>query len=855
MAHFQFAVSGQVLDLLSPTRGISDGLDVNSAEFEFRSKEWENLEKWAHFVNPDYNDGEPQSYELIGDEISSERGLNLTAGIWEVYLTGYLISNGETLKRYVTESQLIMIVQSNIIDESPLAGISPTVEEQVYAKAAEAYNAKITSATATVDAEVGVPDVEVSISGENGTKSLDFSFHNLLANGIREFTVVPSGDNEGYVTIIMENGDTVEFAGIRDALARINALNVTAAEAEVQRVAAEEGRATAEAARVLAEQTRATEFEEWGDFAHYAESYAKGTRGGEDVDPEDPAYHNNSKYYAEQAAGYIAEVSAYASAAATDAERAEAARETVESDTGDAQVAASNSEAWAVGQRNGTDVSIGDDTYHNNSKYYALESATSATAADTSAQAAAASATAAATSAQAAAASATAAATSATVSADGEAWAVGKRGGTDVETTDPTYHNNAKYWAEYAEEHAGQNQDAFSYVQVGNATIAADLPQDTLTLIAGDNVTLTPNADNDSITIAVSEDFAPINSPAFTGTPTAPTQSVSDDSTKIATTAFVHDVAEGLSSSDIMDNSDVGGSTVEDSLTSLKGSLTSLEGSKAVRYDAAQSLTAAQKIQVFSNIFGANNNAGFHNSFFRGKSLGTSFTTAQHNAISAGTFDDMFIGDYWTIGGIDYVICHFDYYYRCSDSDINYHHIVVMPRGVMTGLSVTKTSAETSDGYYQWNETNTTSGGYIASRMRTVIMPACDTKVKAAFGSSYVKTISELYPNGHDASTGRATGWAWTSTDLACDLCNETMVYGAQVWSISNDGRPGYEVGIDKWQLAIFRLYPAFANIRASWWLRSVSSAASAAFVSSYGTASFGGASAAPGVRPRFLVS
>ena len=295
--------------------------------------------------------------------------------------------------------------------------------------------------------------------------------------------------------------------------------------------------------------------------------------------------------------------------------------------------------------------------------------------------------------------------------------------------------------------------------------------------------------------------------------------------------------------------------TVDEELSGLKGSLTSLETSKAVRYDAAQSLTAAQKIQVFSNIFGANNNAGFHNSFFRGKSLGTSFTTEQHNAISAGTFDDMFIGDYWTIGGIDYVICHFDYYYRCSDSDINYHHVVVMPRGVMTGLSVTKTSAETSDGYYQWNETNITSGGYIASRMRTVIMPACDTKVKAAFGSSYVKTISELYPNGHDASTGRATGWAWTSTDLACDLCNETMVYGAQVWSIGNDGQPGYEVGIDKWQLAIFRLYPAFANIRANWWLRSVYSATNAAYVNNSGAANATGASSARGVRPRFLVS
>lgn len=31
---------------------------------------------------------------------------------------------------------------------------------------------------------------------------------------------------------------------------------------------------------------------------------------------------------------------------------------------------------------------------------------------------------------------------------DAEAWSQGTRGGTPVPSTDPTYHNNAKYWAE-----------------------------------------------------------------------------------------------------------------------------------------------------------------------------------------------------------------------------------------------------------------------------------------------------------------------------------------------------------------------------------------------------------------------
>jgi len=39
---------------------------------------------------------------------------------------------------------------------------------------------------------------------------------------------------------------------------------------------------------------------------------------------------------------------------------------------------------------------------------------------------------------------------------DSEAWAVGTRGGVDVPSTDPTYHNNSKYWAE---QNAGLSDD------------------------------------------------------------------------------------------------------------------------------------------------------------------------------------------------------------------------------------------------------------------------------------------------------------------------------------------------------------------------------------------------------------
>lgn len=58
---------------------------------------------------------------------------------------------------------------------------------------------------------------------------------------------------------------------------------------------------------------------------------------------------------------------------------------------------------------------------------------------------------------------------------DAEAWAVGKRSGTDVSPTDPTYHNNSKHWAQLAEQGAQEagyvffdvnDEDGEMYVEI-----------------------------------------------------------------------------------------------------------------------------------------------------------------------------------------------------------------------------------------------------------------------------------------------------------------------------------------------------------------------------------------------------
>lgn len=76
----------------------------------------------------------------------------------------------------------------------------------------------------------------------------------------------------------------------------------------------------------------------------------------------------------------------------------------------------------------------------------------------------------------------------------------------DIHVTAASKANwNAAYThaqAAHAPSNAEANQNAFSYFKIGNTNIAASSETDTITFIAGDNVTLTPNATNDSITIA-----------------------------------------------------------------------------------------------------------------------------------------------------------------------------------------------------------------------------------------------------------------------------------------------------------------------------------------------------------------
>lgn len=105
--------------------------------------------------------------------------------------------------------------------------------------------------------------------------------------------------------------------------------------------------------------------------------------------------------------------------------------------------------------------------------------------------------------------------------------------------------------------------------------------------------------------------------------------------------------------------------TAGEDLSGGGGGLT--PGSVTTEYLADGAVTPA-KLSFTPVDFADFSGAGFHNSLYRGENLGDHVTDEQYATIAAGTFDGLWIGDYWVIGGVTYRIAAFDYYYNTGDT-------------------------------------------------------------------------------------------------------------------------------------------------------------------------------------------
>ena len=230
--------------------------------------------------------------------------------------------------------------------------------------------------------------------------------------------------------------------------------------------------------------------------------------------------------------------------------------------------------------------------------------------------------------------------------------------------------------------------------------------------------------------------------------------------------------------------------------------------------------------------------AGAHNAIYRGKYLGSSVTAEQWEAIRSGTFAGLFIGDYWTINGVNWRIAAFDYWVNANS--LSTHHVVIVPDTNLVSSPL--------------NSTHTTAGAYYNSDFRTgnnsnTGRATAIAAVNATFGSGNILTYKDYL---HSAVVdGHPSGQEWA--DCTVELMNEEMVYGGHIFAPIGPGTSVYSnYTTSKSQLPLFQHDHSRISNRDTWWLRSVVSDTHFAVVVNDGSAANLGAGNSRGVRPAF---
>jgi len=285
-----------------------------------------------------------------------------------------------------------------------------------------------------------------------------------------------------------------------------------------------------------------------------------------------------------------------------------------------------------------------------------------------------------------------------------------------------------------------------------------------------------------------------------------------------------------------------------------------------------------------------------HNAIFRGANLTNVYTVDEIYAkVHDGSFDDLYLGDYFTVSittdimtrftgetfesGVDYyemgggtdvtartwtltqdtepqsgktyatkltktenvdlMFAAFDYYYNVGDTALIAHHAILIPKGA--GFATTA----------KMNDTDTTVGAYFNSDMHQITLPCYAKSIKNALNNHLInqKTLLSTVINASTPSmagagmTGAASAWAWETTEL--QLMNEVQLYGSTVRSSS-----AYDIGVDDEKLPVFNFINPVHFGRYHFWLRSVASSTSFANCGNNGGATGNSASYAFGVRP-----
>lgn len=236
---------------------------------------------------------------------------------------------------------------------------------------------------------------------------------------------------------------------------------------------------------------------------------------------------------------------------------------------------------------------------------------------------------------------------------------------------------------------------------------------------------------------------------------------------------------------------------------------------------------------------GIADNAGAHNSIYRGKFLGTEVTAEQVDAIGSGKFTDLFIGDYWTIKGYNYRIAGFDYWLHYGDDECTDHHVALVPDGTFGNIKLNSTA--TTAGAYRGSEFRTGANGFrltIADRLNRSF------GVLLLWHQVYLK---------NEVTDGYESGGEWVDTSF--ELMNEMMLFGQRMYGSSLHGTAQADLSsADFSQLPLFALDRSQICCRLPYLLRDVADSEQFVCITDAGRCSTVPANAGCGARPVFAI-
>ena len=126
----KFLVTGQQLQIVTPVI-VADSHNYITVKATFETDDWADTYKWAHFTL----DGQTYHVPLYNNQIYASQQVDLTAGTWQVYLTGNELVDGTTVTRITTNSEILFVEGTQA--ESPFPPITPSFEEVLAAQVAD----------------------------------------------------------------------------------------------------------------------------------------------------------------------------------------------------------------------------------------------------------------------------------------------------------------------------------------------------------------------------------------------------------------------------------------------------------------------------------------------------------------------------------------------------------------------------------------------------------------------------------------------------------------------------------------------------------------------------------------------